>query len=104
MQYIISKICIAIDNIKWYISTGAISPCTIETDYPQQATQDPMNSAEINLPLSFGTNLELLDNDSDQAAAESRSTSSAFKQQSGDTLLNHITLQHDIMVTLLLIN
>ena len=59
-----------------------LKPCTngvIPADNPQLATQDqvlPLNTAAVNLLPSIGTNLELLDDYSDQATAGSRSTSS----------------------------
>ena len=51
----------------------------IQADNPQRATQDhilPLNTAAVNLPPSIETNLELLDDDSDQTTAGSVSTSS----------------------------
>ena len=59
-----------------------LKPCTngvIQADNPQLATQDyvpPLNIAAVNLPPSIGTNLELLDYDSDQTTAGSGFTSS----------------------------
>lgn len=86
-----------------------LKPCTlgiIHTANPQPATQDhvpPMNNAVNNLPPSIGTNLELLNDDSDQNTAGSGPTSSDPPQWSGNTLPDHITLQH-VMVNLLVIN
>ena len=51
----------------------------MQADNPQLAAQDyvlPLNTAAINLPPSIGTNLELLDDDSDQTTAGSGYTSS----------------------------
>ena len=59
-----------------------LKPCTngvIQADNPRRATQDhvpPLNTAAVNLPPSIGTNLELLDDDSDPTTAGSVSISS----------------------------
>ena len=59
-----------------------LKPCTngvIQIDNAQMATQDhipPLNTAAVNLPPSIGTNVELLDDDSDDTSAGSGSTSS----------------------------
>ena len=59
-----------------------LKPCTngvIRADNPQRTTHDhlpPLNTAVVNLPPSIGTNLELLDEDSDHTSAGSGSTSS----------------------------
>ena len=60
-----------------------------------------MNSAEINLPSSFGTNLELLDDDSDQAATESGSTSFAPQtvEQRYPTRSHHPPTRYGDLVT-----
>ena len=66
-------------------STDTLKPCingVSQADSPQLATQDhvpPLNTAAVNLHVlpSIGTNLELLDDDSDQTTAGSGSTSSA---------------------------
>ena len=58
-----------------------LKPCTngvIQVDNPQLAIQDhvlPLNTEAVNLPPSTGTNLELLDDDSDQTTEGSGSTS-----------------------------
>ena len=58
-----------------------LKPCTngvIQAGNPQPATQDhvlPPNTTAVNLLPSVGTNLELLDDDSDQTTAGSGSTS-----------------------------
>ena len=62
-----------------------------------------MNNAASTLPPSIGTNLELLDDDSDQNPAGSGPTSSGPPQWNGDTLPDHIILQH-LMGNLLVIN
>ena len=59
-----------------------LKPCTngvIQIENAQMATQDhilPLNTAAVNLPPSIGTNVELLDDDSDDTSAGSGSTSS----------------------------
>ena len=99
-------------NWQWKVVLfDRLKPCTngvIQADNPQPATQNhvpPLNTAAVNLPPSIGTNLELLDDDSDQTTAGSGSTSSGSPPsgEETDTLPDHVTLQH-IMETLLVIN